>query len=106
MLETGNKIVEFVLPLNKVDPNGHLDGDLSISVENVGKFLDTNTMKVKSHTLQEYVNGKINTINSMQNVGGLDLSLVLQKYQVYRHGRSNIQVHFKGFLHFMKPPLM
>ena len=56
-------------------PNGSLDGDLSLSVESVSKFLDTNTMKVKSHALQDYVNGKINTINSMQNVGSVGLSL-------------------------------
>src|SRR5438128_1865955 len=45
MLQVGNKIVEFVLPSNKLDPNGPLDGDLSLSAENVSKFLDTNTMK-------------------------------------------------------------
>ena len=65
MLQVANKIVEFVLPSNKLDPNGSLDGDLSLSVESVSKFLDTNTMKVKSHALQDYVNGKISTINSM-----------------------------------------
>jgi hypothetical protein len=31
-------------------------------------------MKVKSNTLQDYVKGKINEINSMQNVGNLGLT--------------------------------
>lgn len=49
------------------------DADLSIGVENVSKFLDTNTMKVKN--LQEYVNGKINEINSLQYPDNNGLSL-------------------------------
>ena len=92
MLQVANKIVEFVLPSNKLDPNGSLDGDLSLSVESVSKFLDTNTMKVKSHALQDYVNGKISTINSMQNVGSVGLSLRYvrdspKEYRVYQRGR-------------------
>src|SRR5205823_12346928 len=65
-----NKVVEFALDKGKMMH----DGDLSISVENVSKYLDTSTMKVKSNTLQEYVSGKINEIDSMQNVGSVDLT--------------------------------
>ena len=60
----GNRIVEFVLLSNKLDPLGSRNADLSISVENVSKYLDTNTMKIKSKTIQEYVSGEIGFINS------------------------------------------
>jgi len=89
----GNKIVEFALVSNKQNPFGSTllspkltDADLSVSVENVSKFLDTNTMKVKSHTLQEYVNGKINEINSLQYPqSSTDISL-----QYVRNGPTSV----------------
>ena len=93
IFSVGNKVVEFALVSNKPNPFGSTflgskltDADLSISVENVSKFLDTNTMKVTSHNLQEYVNGKINGINSLQYPNSnTDMSL-----QYVRNGPTSV----------------
>ncbi len=43
------------------------DAVLSISIENTTKYLDTNTLQVKTHSLRDYVNDKINKINSLSS---------------------------------------
>jgi hypothetical protein len=69
------KIVEFDLNADRPTMSGRpaTDASLSISIENTSKYLDTNTLQVKTHPLQDYVNGKINTINSL--AFGKDLTL-------------------------------
>jgi hypothetical protein len=62
-----NKIVEFDLNSDRPTMSGNpaTDASLAISIENTSKYLDTNTLQVKTHPLRDYVNGKISTINSL-----------------------------------------
>lgn len=80
------KIVDFALQSNKSNNYGFgskplLDADLSITIENVSKYLDTNTMTVKTHPLQDYVNNQINIINSLSiPTGNSGLSGLTETY--------------------------
>jgi photosystem II reaction center protein PsbP len=89
--------VEIILPA-QTDPNqggmpglgmGQLrDASFSVTVENVSSYLDTETLQVVNATLDDYVNSKIQEINSLSQGfggGGVELS---QKY--LRHSDTTV----------------
>ena len=75
-----DKIVEFKLPSVTKPSFGAgpaLDADLSISQQNTGSYLDTNTLQVKGATLEDYVEAEKNRIRSGSNPTG-ELGLRLE----------------------------
>ncbi|MGI8831919.1 MAG: hypothetical protein ACR2IS_04700 [Nitrososphaeraceae archaeon] len=53
-----------------------LDADLYISLQNIGSYLDTNTLQAKGATLEDYVAAEKNEINSLSiPTGKLDFRL-------------------------------
>lgn len=74
-----DKIVEFRLPSTTKPSFGSgpaLDASLSISMQSVGSYHDTNTSQVKAASLQDYVTVKKNEISSSSTpTGGIDYRL-------------------------------
>lgn len=77
-----------------------LDADLSISVQNIGSYLETNTLQVKGATLEDYVAAEKNEINSLSiPTGKLDFRLEnLKDYQTTIGGNSAWKIEYMSYM--------
>ena len=98
-----DKIVEFKLPSMTKPSFGSgpaLDAHLSISLQNIGSYLDTNTLQLKSATLEDYVTAKKNEINSLSiPKGRLDFRLeYLKDYQTTIGGNPAWKIEYMSYI--------
>ena len=98
-----DKIVEFKLPSVTKPSFGAgpaLDADLSISQQNTGSYLDTNTLQVKGATLEDYVEAEKNRIRSGSSpTGELGLRLeYLKDNQTTVGGNPAWQIEYISYI--------
>ena len=98
-----DKIVEFKLPSATKPSFGSgpaLDADLTISFQSIGSYLDTNTLQVKTATLEDYVAAEKNKINSLStSTGKLDFRLeYLKDYQTTIGGNPAWKIGYMSYV--------
>jgi hypothetical protein len=91
--------VEFKLPSIAKPSFGSgpaLDADLSISLQNIGSYLDTNMLQVKGATLEDYVAAEKKEINGLSiPTGKLDFRLeYLKDYQTTIGGNPAWKIEY------------